>query len=545
MTLEEIKSNMRTLNEDLDAIIVSKNFDETKWEECASKIVNGILEDKSVKKVLLQGTPEARKEYLEAIKIGIQRALEKLQEHSVQLHNSGLVDKEMAFNNVAQQGEQLEDTVLTLEAIENDDRIFVYTDSERITDLEKKIYYIDSTIGLKTGVEELEKVIPLKNGENIENKLIKISENMQKEFAEFEKDLKKINELRTSQNLFMQYLSEMNELSFNSEIDMTNEEQKRKIKEMVRLAGLLDQVDFLDSKEPKADKLKLSKPKYEDKDGKEIDPNEAVETWISTINAKLESETKANKMNLEPEFLDSRERIIRDRFIEKYIKSDVHKILTPEMYKKVLEEKDFEIEELKSNIIDLKEKLKKYRILSKKKPEELLEYKKEAEKLLGYYKTVADGPQKIRINGTVKELQTDMTDISRKFDAVDEILELDNDDELKKQVESKAMVLAGERPTDRWYHKLAKFITLGIYKTPEQKYEVKLYKKRVDIVSDLITENKNNLEEAKINVEYDKNAYKEAARKKVYGDKDTQMDKRKFDKKNVLKARDNSQPLTR
>ncbi|MGN1298813.1 MAG: hypothetical protein ACI4UE_02375 [Candidatus Scatovivens sp.] len=543
MTLEEIKSNMRTLNEDLDAIIIAQNFDETQWEQCASGIVNGILEDKAVKKILLDGTTEVRRDYLEAIKKGVIQGLEKMQEHSEELHDLGMTDKENAFNNVTIQSAQLADTIEKLEAVENDERDFVYSDKERIVDLENKIYYIDSTIAMKSDFEQLEKELTLGNGENAQNKSILLSQQMQKEFEKFEKDLKMINQLRKSENFFMKLLNEMNELAFNSAIDMTNEEQKNKIEEMIRLARLIDKVDYLDKGDQ--NKLKLSKPQYKDKNGNDVEPDEAVESWIGTINAKLAVEAKSKKLNLDCDFLDSREKIIRETFIESYKDSVVHKILTPEMHKKVLEEKDFEIEELKTSLTDLTERLKKYKFLSKKKPDELIKYKKEAEKLLGSYKTLMNGPKKISINGKVKQLQTDMTDVSNKFDAVDEIFKLDNTDEFKKEIESKAMILAGERPTDKWYHKFARFITFGIYKTPEQKYEIKLYGKRVEIVEGLISQNKQKIEEATMDVNYDKEAYKKTARKKVFDERTKKIEERKFDKKDVIKTRDNTKPLIR
>ena len=543
MTLEEIKMKMNTLNEDLDAVIIAPHFDETKWEEYTSELIKKVMEDESVKKILLEGIPEVRKEYLEVIRAGIEKGLQKLREKSKELHDSGMIDKENSFNNVALQAEKLEDTVLTIEAIDDNASEFVYTNKERIEDLEKKIYYIDSTIEMKSKFEQLEKEIPVEKDENIEEKSIKLAKEIQKEFTDFERDLKMINQLRTSQNAFMKLLQEMRELSLESKIDMTNEEQKAKVKEMVRLAGLIDKVDYLDPRDP--NKVKLSKPQYEDKNGKAIDPNIAVDTWLGTINAKLDVDAKAKKLNMDPDFLDSRERIIRERFIDSYRDSTVHKILTPQMHQKVLEDKDFEIQTLKNSITDLTERLKKYKFLSKKNPDELLEYKKEAEKLLSSYKIIADGAQTITINGKVKQLQTDLTDISNKYDAVDEILELDNDDEFKKEIESKAIVLAGEKPTDRWYHKLARFVTFGMYKTPEQKYGIKLYGKKAEIVEDLIKENKQKIKKATQDVEYDKNAYKYTARKKAYEERDKKPEEKKFDKKQVMKKREKSQPLTR
>lgn len=548
MTLEEIKMSMKTLNEDLDAIIIAPNFDETKWEDYTSKLIKKVMEDDSVKKILLEGIPEVRKEYLEAIRIGVERGLQILREQAKILHDSGMVDKENSFNNVAFQTELVADTIEKFEAVENDKKEFVYTDKERIEDLEEKIYYIDSTIEMKSKFEELEKEIPVANGENIQDKSIQEAIAIQKEFTKFEKDLKMINQLRKSQNAFMELLEEMNELSSNSTpsnplLDMTNNEQKTKIEEMVRLAGLIDRVDYLDPRDP--NKVKLSKPQYQDKNGKDIDPEIEIVSWLGTINAKLGVDAKAKKINMDPDFLDSRERIIRERFMDSYKSSTVHKILTPQMHQKVLEDKDFDLETLKNSIVDLSERLKKYKFLSKKNPEELLNYKKEAEKLLGYYKTVANGSKNVTINGKLKQLEIDMTDVDKRYDAVDEILKLDNDDEFKQEIENKALVLAGDRPIDRWYHKFARFITFGRYKTPEQKYEIKLYRKRADVVGEIMKENKKKMDEATQNVEYDKNAYKAAARKKIYGDRNIEPEKKKFNKKQVLKTRENSQPLTR
>lgn len=548
MTLEEIKMSMKTLNEDLDAIIIAPNFDETKWEDYTSKLIKKVMEDDSVKKILLEGIPEVRKEYLEAIRIGVERGLQILREQAKILHDSGMVDKENSFNNVAFQTELVADTIEKFEAVENNNKEFVYTDKERIADLEEKIYYIDSTIKLRSEFERLEKEIPIEEGKTIYDESVKSSQDIQKEFSNFEKKLKMINELRNSENKFMELLAEMSEISFNSTpsnpmLDMTNEEQKAKVEQMVKLAGLIDQVDFLDNREP--NKLRLSNPKYVDKNGNIINPNEAVEAWIGSLNTKLEDEAKNKKINLDPDFLNQREKIIKEEFLEKYKNSLVSKELTPEMHKKVLEEKDFDLETLKNSIVDLSERLKKYKFLSKKNPEELLNYKKEAEKLLGYYKTVANGSKNVTINGKLKQLEIDMTDVDKRYDAVDEILKLDNDDEFKQEIENKALILAGDRPIDRWYHKFARFITFGRYKTPEQKYEIKLYRKRADVVGEIMKENKKKMDEATQNVEYDKNAYKAAARKKIYGDRNIEPEKKKFNKKQVLKARENSQPLTR
>ena len=543
MTLEDIKKDMNTLNGNLLEIGMALDFNENEWEEFATGMVNRILEDESVRTILLTGTPEERKEYLEVIKTGIQNGIEVLKECSKELHDLGRTDKEMAFNNVTIQSERLADTIIKMESIENDEEEFVISDEERIVDLEKKIYYIDSTIKLASEFERLEEEMTLEDGKTVYDVAVVSSKEIQKGFSEFEKELKMINELRNSENKFMELLAEMNEHSFNSTIDMNDEEQKEKVAQMVKLAGIIDTVDYLDKRDP--NKLRLSNPKYVDKNGEAIEANEAVEFWLGTLNAKLDIVAKNKKMNLDPDFLNQREKIIKEKFLEKYKNSWAAKELSSDMYKKVLEENDFNVEDLKNSIVDLSERLKKYKFLSKKKPEELVDYKKEAEKLLGHYKTLANGSKNVTLNGKVKQLQTDMTDISRKYDAVEEILKLNDDDEFKKEIESKAMVLAGDRPTDRWYHKFARFITFGRYKTPEQKYEIKLYGKRADVVGEIMKENKKKVDEATQNVEYDKDAYRMAARKKIYDDRNIEPEKKKFNKKQVLRTRDNSQPLTR
>ena len=545
MTLEDIKKDMKTLNEDLVAIGMALDFKENEWEEYTVGMINRILEDESVKAILLTGTPEERKEYLEVIKTGMQKGIEVLKERSIELHDSGKTDKEVAFNNVTIRSEQLADTIIKMEAIENDEEEFVISDEERIEDLERKIYYIDSTLELVSKFEELEKEIPLKSGKSIQDETKKSLSELKTEFSMVEA----VRELRQNGHRFLELLKEMNELSFENKIDMTNEEQKSKIDEMVKLAGKIDKVDWSDKdvrKVPYRDRLNLSNPKYEDKKRNPIDRNDAVEIWLSKLNVIVENEEKLKMLNMDPEFLNDREKIIKEKFLDFYKDSWIAKELTPEMHKKVLEEKDFNVEELEKSIVDLSERLNQYKnLLSKKNPEELLEYKKQAEKLLKNYKTVANGSKNITINGKAKQLETDMTDITKKYDAVDEILKLEDDDEFKKEINSKAMVLAGDRPTDKWYHKFVRFITFGRYKTPEDKYEIKLYVKKADIIGDLIKENKTNMDEAVRNVEYDKFTYKQTAREKVYKDKDKDPNKKKFNKKQVLRTRDNSQPLTR
>lgn len=544
MTLEDIKKDMKTLNEDLVAIGMALDFKENEWEEYTAGMINRILEDESVKAILLTGTPEERKEYLEVIKTGMQKGIEVLKERSIELHDSGKTDKEVAFNNVTIRSEQLADTIIKMEAIENDDEAFVFSDEERIEDLERKIYYIDSTLELVSKFEELEKEIPLKSVKSIQDETEKSLSKLKTEFSMVEA----VRELRQNGQRFLELYKEMNEIFCDDKLDMTNEEQKSKINEMIKLAGKIDKVDYADKdvrKVPNRDRLKLSNPKYKD-DNDINDHNIAVGMWLGSLSVTVENEEKLKMLDMDPEFLNDREKIIKEKFLDFYKNSWIVKELTPEMHKKVLEEKDFNVEELEKSIMDLSERLNQYKnLLSKKNPEELLEYKKQAEKLLKNYKTVANGSKNVTINGKAKQLETDMTDITKKYDAVDEILKLEDDDEFKKEINSKAIALAGQRPTDKWYHKFVRFITFGRYKTPEDKYEIKLYVKKADIIGDLIKENKTNMDEAVRNVEYDKFTYKQTAREKVYKDKDKDPNKKKFDKKQVLRTRDNSQPLTR
>lgn len=544
MTLEDIENNLRTINEELDEIIVGTHFDEIQWKEDVSVIVDNILEDEDVKNILLEGTANERKQYLYAIKEGIQQAIEALKNQIKDLNDSGMFDKASAFEDVTLQSEKVADTVLKLEAIENDQEEFVFSDEERIEDLENKIYYLNIVAEMQNGMEQLEGEIILAADEKLEDKAIDLSSDMEINFEKYEEKINLIAELRESKEDFYNCFKEVKELCDKDLINMSNSEHVTKVYKLVEYARIIDQVDSFESRDPK--KLHLGEPQYKTKDGKDIKSNKAVKNWIGNMNTNFNDDDKSKKMYLESEFLDYREKFVKDSFIEQYKNSTVHKVFTPEMYQKVLQENDFDVEELKYNILDLSERLKKYKVLSEKSPEELLEYKNQAEKLLKYYKTVSKGFNNITINGKIKQLETELTDIDKKYDVVDEILQLDDEDEFKKELESKSIILAGERPTDKWYHKFARFITFGIYKTPEQKYEIKLYGKKADIIGEIIKENKTTMDEAIKNIEYDKNTYKQIAREKIYNEKNEKPEEKKFDKKEVMEKREKSrQPLTR
>lgn len=544
MTLDQIKEKLRQLNEDVIKVGMNSSAGGyIDWENEASNRVKEILEDEDIRRIILTGTPEERNGYTEAIQEGIQLGIERLKECMIRLHEEGRTDRENSFNNIVLQSEQLADTISRVEAVDNDQEEFMFTDEERIQDLDKKIYYLDSTIEMRSKMEQLGSEITIRTDESIQDKAIELSESIEVKLEECKNKLELISELRDSKDEFMACFEEVSSLCDSGLLSVKNVEQRKKIEQLIKYTKMVDTVDGLDSND--ANKLNLGEPQYIIKKGKTIITNKAVKEWVAKMKLNLSDETKAKKLHMEPEFFDSREKVVKDEFVDLYKNSIVHKTLSPEFHKMVLEDDTIELEVLEENIADLSDRLKKYKLLSNKTPEELLEYKKEAEKLLDAYKRVAEGSKKITIKGKVKQLQTDMTDVSKKYDAVKEILNLDKDDELKQEVEIKALVLAGKRPTDKWYHKFARFITLGMYKTPEQKYERKLYSKKVEVVEKLITENKESVDEANQKVEHDKNTYKEAARKKIYDDKDKKIEERKFDKKEVLKSKDADDGRTR
>lgn len=554
MTLEDIKKDMKTLNEDLDAIVMAKNFDEIQWKQEASSIVDSILEDEDVKKILLEGTPEERKQYLDAIKNGISSSVVKLKEHSKKMAEDGLVDKARAFKEITKKTEKVEDTVKHLKAIEENNDNYVFSDAERINDLQYKIYQIDLALEMEESFAKLQEELGITDKPKAIKKSIEISKEVFEKFEEYEKNSLIIARLANSGDRFMQLLEEMGKLSDEDKIDMTEENQKNNIKEMIELANLIDTVDYMDSEVPKNERVKLSKPYWEkdgkitDKEGNEMDPDDAVDAWIYTIKKTLEkSPIKAKKIKLEPEFLDSREKLIKNRFFKEFEKSAVHRILSQDGYKEALKGKNKEI----NNIVDLKkylefvnEELEYYEKLAGKEAEQLIQYREEAEQLLKYYEAKRTLPN-VSLNGKEKQLTTDVTDINKKAETVEEICKLDKEDEFRKEFETKALALAGTKPTDRWFHKLARIFTFGIYKTPEQKYAINLQVKRLEIAENLINEAKAKKDEANIKVQEDKEAYKQKAREKIYNDRKQKIDKKKFDKKEVMEKREKSQPLTR
>lgn len=534
MTLEEVNSKINGFNRRLDDFITdlqsTNTFDESKLRTMSGAIERVILNDPIVRKILLDENAANRQEYINAIKSGIEETNRLLKSYK-QVETGTKKDKISDISDKANKG--FKQTIEGIEKVDNDDVGYVYTDSERVRDLNEKIAKINSSLVIADKFDEIKNALSTAGRPDTTDEAIKVCKELENDFKNYEDKKDNIENLETMN--FSKMFEKYKDMRGNVTYDLNDEETQRLLIEMRKSAKLLDYVDSLDLRDH-ANFVRTVENMPSD-----LKNQSQVDAWMSTLQTKFDDPNMSKKLDTTAteykEFIKARKDFVKSQFITKLENSPVHTNLDKDNIENI---KVLSDSLLKKYVQETTKNLISYKAIEGKSKSDLLRYKNEAEKLLESYDLAVSSTGTATVNGKTKVFTTDMTDESKSQDALEEIRALASDDEFKTEFENKALALAGTRPQNRWYHKVLKFITFNRYMTPEDKYEINLESKRREVVTDIMKENKEKRESAQNDIKHDKNAYKSVAREEIVKSKG-----KKIDKKKIVAKRESKETLTR
>lgn len=538
MTLEEVNKKINFFNEGLEKFIsecqLFDSFDESKLRTMSTAIDRIILNDPTIRKILETGTVEQRKEYTDAIKIGIERTKRLIEDYGKT--ETDVTRKSSISNAVKNSNSKTSKTFSGLEKIDNDDKSTVYSDTERYRDLEDKIQKAKNGMVIASKFDKVKNALAAAGKPKTVDEAINFSKMLEDKFEDYKMDSENIKKIETIN--FPEMIKKYQSMKKDPMFDINDKDTQELLKNIQKSTKLIDYVDKLDITDKSLVKLDENMPK----DLKNVTE---VDKWISELETKIKNPVFSKKVDANSseykEFIKERKELLKEQFIYQLNNSPVHKNLYDGDFDDIAKV-DFDENKMKKYLELTTKALQSYKAVEGKDKADLQRYVSDAEKLLKSYEVTCSSPNNITINGKTRKFSDgiDMTDENRAKDALEEIKALPKDDEFRKEIEGEAKALAGVRPTDRWYHRVLSFITFRRYMTPEDKYLLNLETKRKEVVSNLIKDNKEQRDEAKKDVDNDKGIFKKLAREFVMRNPD-----KKIDRKKIQRKREELKPLTR
>lgn len=498
MTIEQLNQKLAYINSRLSGVISDMyvSYDPKKLEKTANALQAEILGDPRIKKILTQGTPEQRKEYMDAIEKGaksVREQLAALRDNDSMAANKAEISKITKGSNeqVFNVGYSVKDAEKT-----NFATVGSTAHNTRKKEIEDKKAIIDGLLKIEPKVSGAKGALVAAGKAGTTAEIIKEVKDLEKATQAYSEDVKKCRAVIGVN--FKDLVDSVQNLVNDPGMDLSDEDVKKAITDLKRKCKEFDATSEIGG----AASLGLSST-FVNVDFTNVSD---VKNWINGL--QNETNKPGNELLKDKDvlydFIRGKIEDSHEKFNEKLEASTViNKLLTTEEIQKLTGDP----EKSKSILTDLQKSLKEYQVRMEgpnaynRKTLELL--KEDLDKKSTAYTDVAMDKKALTIAGKTLSFESEMLDPNVSSNEYNQYLDFIDEQTTDKGVEFRqkfdqvvTTAMGRPRPTNKWYHKVGEWITFGKYKSPETKYDMEYYSQAVTVLKDAITEKKQRLDKA-------------------------------------------------